>query len=105
MPHRTHTRRAALLPFAEKMKTARGWRVGPPRGVYGQEANELTIEAFQTIGQYLLLTFVASFLRVHPKARVTARSGNTDQDHRSSTRERNSTRPCRRVRPANRYPY
>src|ERR1700755_2077273 len=46
---------------------------------FGQHAGELALGASQTIGQYLLPTFVAGFLRSNPKVRVTARSGNTDQ--------------------------
>jgi DNA-binding transcriptional LysR family regulator len=70
---------AALLPFAEKMKVLGEDAVAAVAGAYGHEAGELTIGASQTIGQYLLPTFVASFLRTHPKVRVTALSGNTDQ--------------------------
>lgn len=70
---------AALLPFAEQMKVLGDNAVAAVAAVYGQEAGELVIGASQTIGQYLLPTFIASFLRTHPKVRVTARSGNTDQ--------------------------
>lgn len=70
---------AALLPFAEKMKMLGDEAVAAVAVAYGQEAGELAIGASQTIGQYLLPTFVAGFLRAHPKVRVTARSGNTDQ--------------------------
>jgi DNA-binding transcriptional LysR family regulator len=45
----------------------------------GQHAGELALGASQTIGQYLLPTFVAGFRRANPKVRVTARSGNTDE--------------------------
>lgn len=70
---------AALLPFAEQMKVLGEEAIAAVAGVYGQEAGELAIGASQTIGQYLLPTFIASFLRTHPKVQVTARSGNTDQ--------------------------
>src|SRR6201990_2103700 len=46
---------------------------------FGQHAGELALGASQTIGQYLLPTFVAGFLRSNPKVRITARSGNTDE--------------------------
>lgn len=70
---------AALLPFAEKMKVLGEDAVAAVAGAYGQQAGELAIGASQTIGQYLLPTFVAGFLHVNPKVRITARSGNTDQ--------------------------
>ena len=70
---------AALLPLAEKMKTLSEQAVIAVAGAYGQEAGELTIGASQTIAQYLLPTFVASFLRTRPKVRLTACSGNTNQ--------------------------
>jgi DNA-binding transcriptional LysR family regulator len=72
-------RGAALLPLAEKMKALSDEAVAAVAGAYGQEAGELTIGASQTIGQYLLPTFVANFLRARPKVKVMARSGNTDQ--------------------------
>src|SRR6201997_3004 len=46
---------------------------------FGQYAGELALGASQTIGQYLLPTFVAGFRRTNPKVKVTARSGNTDE--------------------------
>ena len=69
----------ALLPFAEEMRKLEEGALVAIAGAYGQEAGELKIGASQTIGQYLLPTFIASFLRIYPKVRVTARSGNTDQ--------------------------
>jgi LysR family transcriptional regulator, transcriptional activator of the cysJI operon len=70
---------AALLPFADEMKTLGDEAVAAVARAYGEHAGELVIGASQTIGQYLLPTFVAAFLRTHPKVRITARSGNTDQ--------------------------
>jgi DNA-binding transcriptional LysR family regulator len=70
---------AALLPFAEQMKTLGDEAVAAVAGAYGEHAGGLSIGASQTIGQYLLPTFVASFLHQHPRIRVTARSGNTDE--------------------------
>ena len=70
---------AALLPFADKMKALGEEAIAAIAASYGQQAGELNLGASQTIGQYLLPTFVAGFLGMHPKARITARSGNTDQ--------------------------
>ena len=69
---------AALLPFAEQMKTLGKDAVTAVAGAYGQEAGELGVGASQTIGQYLLPTFIAGFRQAHPKVRITACSGNTD---------------------------
>ena len=69
----------ALLPFAEKMRTLGEDAVAAVAGAYGQHAGELSIGASQTIGQYLLPTFIAGFLKNNPEVRVRARSGNTDE--------------------------
>lgn len=69
----------ALLPFAEKMKTLGEEAVSAIAGAYGQQAGELTIGASQTIGQYLLPTFIAGFVKTHPKIRVKAHGGNTNE--------------------------
>ena len=69
---------AALLPFAEQMKLVGEAAVTAVAGAYGQEAGELGVGASQTIGQYLLPTFIAGFRQAHPKVRITACSGNTD---------------------------
>ena len=68
----------ALLPIAEKMKALSDEAVAAVAGAYGEHAGELTLGASQTIGQYLLPKFVASFLHTNPNIRITARSGNTD---------------------------
>ena len=70
---------AALLPFAEKMKTLGDEAVAAVAGAYGHHAGELFIGASQTIGQYLLPTFIAEFIKANQKVRVKARSGNTDE--------------------------
>ena|ERR1700677_2961350 len=70
---------AALLPFADKLKTLGAEAVVAVANAYGEHAGELSIGASQTVGQYLLPTFVASFLHHYPRIRVTARSGNTDE--------------------------
>lgn len=46
---------------------------------FGQQAGELALGASQTIGYYLLPTFVAGFRRTNPKVRITARCGNIDE--------------------------
>jgi DNA-binding transcriptional LysR family regulator len=70
---------AALLPFTEKMKTLGEEAVAAVAGAYGQQAGELSIGASQTIGQYLLPTFISGFLKTNPKVCVKACSGNTDE--------------------------
>src|ERR1700744_4841924 len=68
----------ALLPFAERMKELSDEALAAVAKAFGQHAGELALGASQTIGQYLLPTFVAGFWRANPKVRITARSGNTD---------------------------
>lgn len=70
---------AALLPFAEKIKSLADDANAAVAKAYGQEAGELSLGASQTIAQYLLPTFIAAFLRTNPLVRMTARSGNTDE--------------------------
>jgi len=69
---------AALLPFADKMKTLSEEATAAVAGAYGQQAGELTLGASQTIGVYLLPKLVAGFLHSHPKVHIRARSGNSD---------------------------
>ncbi len=69
----------ALLPFAERIKDLSDEAIGAVAEAFGQQAGELSLGASQTIGQYLLPTFVAGFRRTNPKIKVTARSGNTDE--------------------------
>ena len=45
----------------------------------GAHAGRLSIGASQTIGQYLLPTLMAAFLRENPRIELTAMSGNTDE--------------------------
>lgn len=70
---------AALLPFAERIKTLSDDAFAAVAKAYGQEAGELSIGASKTIAQYLLPTLIAEFLQTNPQVRITARSGNTDQ--------------------------
>ena len=69
----------ALLPLAEQIKALSENAFAAVAKAYGQEAGELSIGASQTIAQYLLPHFIATFLRTHPQVVITARSGNTDQ--------------------------
>ena len=69
----------ALFPFAEKMKELSDGAVVAVAEAFGQQAGELALGASQTIGQYLLPTFVAKFRQTNPKIKVIARSGNTDE--------------------------
>ena len=70
---------AALLPFAEKLRTLSEQALTAVASAYGQHAGELNLGASQTIAQYLLPKFMAGFLHRNPKVRIAARSGNTDQ--------------------------
>jgi DNA-binding transcriptional LysR family regulator len=70
---------AALLPFAEKMKLLGEEAIAAVAEAYGDRAGELSIGASQTIGQYLLPTFIAAFAKSNPKVRVKARGGNTNE--------------------------
>jgi DNA-binding transcriptional LysR family regulator len=68
----------ALLPFALKMKGLADEAVQAVAAAYGEQSGELSIGASQTIAQYLLPALLASFVKTHPRVRVTALSGNTD---------------------------
>ncbi|MDQ2833915.1 MAG: LysR substrate-binding domain-containing protein [Acidobacteriota bacterium] len=70
---------AALVPLAEQMKTLSEEAIAVVAAAYGQQAGELALGASQTIGQYLLPSLIAGFLKSYPKVRVTAISGNTDE--------------------------
>ncbi|HEU4635492.1 MAG TPA: LysR substrate-binding domain-containing protein [Edaphobacter sp.] len=69
----------ALLPFAEKLKVLSDDAIASVAGAYGEHAGDLSLGASQTIGQYLLPTFIADFIKSHPQVKVKARSGNTDE--------------------------
>jgi DNA-binding transcriptional LysR family regulator len=69
---------SALLPYAERLKTLADEAFEAVTQAAGQLAGELTVGASQTIGQYLLPTILASFLRENSRVAVAARSGNTD---------------------------
>ena len=70
---------AALLPFAEQLRTLGEQALTAVAAAYGQQAGELSVGASQTIAQYVFPTFIAGFLHENPKIRLTARSGNTDE--------------------------
>ncbi len=70
---------AALLPFAEGIRSLSEQALAAVAATHGQHAGALSLGASQTIAQYLLPTFIAAFLQQNPLVRITARSGNTDQ--------------------------
>ena len=57
----------ALLPFPERMKELSDEAFAAVAEAIGQFAGELTLGASQTIGQYLLPTFVAGFPQDKPQ--------------------------------------
>ena len=69
----------ALLPFADQIKALSDEAHAAVANAYGLEGGALNLGASQTVAQYLLPHFIASFLRVYPQIRITARTGNTDQ--------------------------
>lgn len=69
----------ALLPYAEKMKTLSDEALAAIAATSGENAGSLAIGASQTIGQYLLPSLIAVFVRENPRVRITAQSGNTDE--------------------------
>ena len=68
-----------LLPFADKMKEVSDQAFAAVAETSGEQAGELEVGASQTIAQYLLPSFVAAFAKAHPRIRIVARSGNTDE--------------------------
>lgn len=68
-----------LLTFAEQISSLSEEAVQAVAAVSGQRSGELSLGASQTIAQYVLPGLIAAFRRSHPKVRVTAISGNTDQ--------------------------
>jgi DNA-binding transcriptional LysR family regulator len=68
-----------LLPFADKMKEVSEQAFAAVAETSGEQAGELAVGASQTIAQYLLPNFVAGFAKAHPRIRMVARSGNTDE--------------------------
>jgi DNA-binding transcriptional LysR family regulator len=69
----------ALLPFANRLKEISEEAYAAVARVSGKLAGQLTIGASQTIGQYLLPTFIAGFLRENPRVSISTISGNTDE--------------------------
>jgi DNA-binding transcriptional LysR family regulator len=70
---------SCLLPYANKLKELSDEAYEKVTSMGGAHAGKLAIGASQTIGQYLLPTMVAAFLRENPRVAITAISGNTDQ--------------------------
>ena len=69
----------ALLPFADRMKTFSEEALSAVAEGSGQQVGELALGASQTISQYLLPNLIARFREIHPRMKVTARSGNSDE--------------------------
>jgi len=69
----------SLLPYAEKLKAISDEAYEVVSSAAGSHAGKLALGASQTIGQYLLPTLVAAFLRENPRVAITAVSGNTDE--------------------------
>jgi LysR family transcriptional regulator, transcriptional activator of the cysJI operon len=67
-----------LLPFADKIKEISDQAFSAVAETSGAQAGELAVGASQTIAQYLLPNFIAGFIKVHPRIRIVARSGNTE---------------------------
>ncbi|MGA7156353.1 MAG: LysR family transcriptional regulator [Acidobacteriaceae bacterium] len=70
---------AALLPHAERLATLAREAFEAVTSASGSVTGVLALGASQTIAQYVLPQMVATFLRSHPGAKVTAISGNTDR--------------------------
>jgi LysR family transcriptional regulator, transcriptional activator of the cysJI operon len=68
----------ALLPYAEKLKALSDEAQSVVANVSGKPGGQLALGASQTIGQYLLPSLIAGFLRQNPRVAITVMSGNTD---------------------------
>ena len=68
---------AALLPFADRLKTLAEEAVQAVAGVSGSTTGQLALGASQTIGQYILPKLVAGFLREYARVTLTITGGNT----------------------------
>ncbi len=68
----------ALLPYAQRLKQIAEEAAAAVARALGEHGGELALGASQTIAQYLLPRLIADFFALHPRVRVTARSGNTD---------------------------
>ena len=69
----------ALLPYADRMKEVSDQAFSAVAETLGEQAGQLAVGASQTIAQYLLPNFVAAFVKAHPRIRIAARSGNTEE--------------------------
>ncbi|WP_263358114.1 LysR family transcriptional regulator [Acidicapsa ligni] len=70
---------SALLPYADKLKELSDEAFDAVTSSIGDNVGKLSLGASQTIGQYILPTLVAGFLKESPRTAVTAVSGNTDE--------------------------
>ena len=82
----------ALLPFAERMKELSDEAFAAVAEAFGQHAGELALGASQTIGQYLLPTFVAGFRRTLLRSESRLAAGIQMRCSKPSSRERFSWR-------------
>ncbi len=69
----------ALLPFALRLQALSEEALRAVADAGGQQAGALALGASQTIAQYLLPNLIARFRELHPRVRVAARSGNSDE--------------------------
>ncbi len=67
----------ALLPYAERLKSLADEAFAAVTQVSGSLGGSLTVAASQTIGQYVLPSMIAGFLRQHPRVQVLVKGGNT----------------------------
>ena len=67
-----------LLPLADQMRDISDQAFTAVAETSGEQAGELAVGASQTIAQYLLPNFIAGFIKVYPRIRIVARSGNTE---------------------------
>jgi DNA-binding transcriptional LysR family regulator len=70
---------SALLPYAERLKELGDEAYSAVTMLADQHAGSLSVGASNTIGQYLLSSVIAGFVREQPQVRITARSGNADE--------------------------
>jgi DNA-binding transcriptional LysR family regulator len=68
-----------LLTYAERLKATADEAMQALAEANGEHGGELSVGASQTIGQYVLPTLLAGFLKENPRVQVKAVSGNTDE--------------------------
>jgi DNA-binding transcriptional LysR family regulator len=68
-----------LLDYANRLKAIADEAVQALAEANGEHGGQLSVGASQTIGQYVLPTLLAGFLKENPRVQVRAVSGNTDE--------------------------